>query len=230
MGMRVIVAQLEMFEPEIKEIRHGGVQVHVGQGAGLTRELFPGLFQVIAVQMEVAERMDEFPRTEVGHPGDHEGQQGIAGNIERHSEKSVRRSLVELTREPSFGDIKLEQAMTRAERHLVEVAYIPGGYHHPPGIRLVANGVQEFGYLIMCPAIRTLPGSPLVSVYRTQIALFIGPFVPYPHPVVLEVPHVRISLQKPEQLIYDGTEMQFFGGDEREAFFQVEAHLVAEYT
>ena len=42
--------------------------------------------------------------------------------------------------------------------------------------------------------------------------------------------HVCIAFEEPQQLVDDAFEGHFFGGDEREAVLQVEAHLVAKYA
>jgi len=46
----------------------------------------------------------------------------------------------------------------------------------------------------------------------------------------LQVFHVGIPFEEPQQFVDDGFQVEFFGCDEREAVFQVEAHLVTEHA
>jgi hypothetical protein len=58
----------------------------------------------------------------------------------------------------------------------------------------------------------------------------IGPLIPDADAVLLEVVHVSVSPEEPEKLVDDGLEVQFLRGKQWKALFQVETHLVAEYT
>lgn len=62
----------------------------------------------------------------------------------------------------------------------------------------------------------------------SKVAVGPGPFVPYPHPVVLKVFHIGIAAQKPEEFMDYAFEMEFLGSDKGESLFEVEAHLVSE--
>jgi hypothetical protein len=53
-----------------------------------------GLLYVVAVQMDVSESMDEFPRFQVANLGHHQGQQGVAGDIEGNAEENIGAALV----------------------------------------------------------------------------------------------------------------------------------------
>jgi hypothetical protein len=64
----------------------------------------------------------------------------------------------------------------------------------------------------------------------SQVAFFIGPFIPDSHTMLVEVPGIGISFQKPEQFMDDGFEVQFFGSHQRETIGQVKSHLVAKRT
>jgi hypothetical protein len=63
---------------------------------------------------------------------------------------------------------------------------------------------------------------------RPEIAVFVRPFVPDAYAVLFQIGDVGVALQEPEQLVDDGFHMQLLGGDERETFRQIEAHLMAE--
>jgi len=65
----------------------------------------------------VAEAVDEFAGLQTGNLGDHQGQEGVAGDIEGHAEEDVSRALVELAAELAVGDVELEQAVAGGEGH-----------------------------------------------------------------------------------------------------------------
>jgi len=48
------------------------------------------------------------------------------------------------------------------------------------------------------------------------------------HAVLLQIAHVGIPVQEPQQLVDDGPQVQLLGGQQRKTRRQVEAHLVAE--
>ena len=57
----------------------------------------------------------------------------------------------------------------------------------------------------------------------------IGPIIPNPHPVLAEVANVRFTPNKPDQLVKYALEVKLLGGHHREAFLQVESHLMPKY-
>lgn len=68
----------------------------------------------------------------------------------------------------------------------------------------------------------------MVAIDRPQVAVLVRPFVPDGNLVVLKVADVGVALQEPQQLMDDGAQMQFLGGQTGKALGQVEPHLVAE--
>ena len=69
-----------------------------------------------------------------------------------------------------------------------------------------------------------------MAVDRSEIAVFIRPFIPDRHTMVLKILYIRISCNKPQQFIDDGLEMNFLGCQERKTFAQVITHLITEHT
>ena len=67
-----------------------------------------------------------------------------------------------------------------------------------------------------------------MAVDRTELAVGISPFVPDSHSVFLEVMHVGIAAQKPQQLVDYRLEVQLLGGEQGESLAHVEAHLVSK--
>ena len=76
--------------------------------------------------------------------------------------------------------------------------------------------------------VSTSPGAPLAAVNGTQVAIGASPFVPNAHFVVVEVLHIRVTTKEPQQLVYDGAEVQLFGRQQWESVVQMETHLIAK--
>ena len=167
--------------------------------------------------MRVAEGVDELAGLQPRHLRHHHGQQRVGGDVERHAEEDVGGALIELAGQPAPGDIELEQAMARRQRHLVDVGRIPGGDDQAARIRIAPDHVHHVGDLVDGAAVLRRPGAPLLAVDRAEIAVLVGPFVPDPHAVVVEIFDVGVAGQEPEQLVDDRLEVQLLGGDQREA-------------
>ena len=158
----------------------------------------------------------------------HQRQQRIAGDVERHAEENIGAALIQLAAEFAVGHIKLKKRVARRQRHLVEFGHIPRRHDDATRIRVVFEVVQHSCNLVDVAAIRGRPATPLFAVHRPQVTVFIGPFVPDAHAIFLQITDIGVALQKPQQLVNDRAQMAFFGGDQREALGKVEAHLVAE--
>ena len=102
--------------------------MHFGQRARFTGQLQPRLFQVVLIQVRVAQRVDEFTRLQAAHLRHHHGQQRVTGDIERHAEENVRAALVKLAGEFAVCHIKLKQCVARRQRHVVHFGGIPCGH------------------------------------------------------------------------------------------------------
>ena len=63
--------------------------------------------------MQIAEGVDEGSRLKSADLSYHQGQQGVRGDVERHSEKNVGTPLIQLTAKLALLNIELEQAVTR---------------------------------------------------------------------------------------------------------------------
>jgi hypothetical protein len=67
-----------------------------------------------------------------------------------------------------------------------------------------------------------------MTIYRSQIAILICPFIPNSYPVFLEVFDIGIAFEKPKQFMDNGLEVEFLGGEEGETFFQIKTHLMSK--
>ncbi len=77
--------------------------------------------------------------------------------------------------------------------------------------------------------IRCRPRPPLVAVDRAEVAVVVGPFIPDRDAVFFQISDIGRALQKPDQLMNNRLQMQLLGGHHREAFLQIETHLVTKY-
>ena len=70
----------------------------------------------------------------------------------------------------------------------------------------------------------------ILLLHRAQVAVFVRPFIPDPHSVLLKILDIGISGNEPQEFVYDGLEMQFFRSQHWKSFAQVKAHLMSEDT
>src|SRR5690606_11645964 len=144
-------------------------------------------------------------------------------------EEDVARALVELQVQPAADHRGLEQAVARRELHRGQVADVPRADDLAPRVGLVADLSNQLGDLVDVASVGSGPVAPLLAVDRPEVAVGVGPFVPDADAVLLQVAHVGVALQEPQQLVHDRTDVQLLRRDEREAVGEVETHLVTEY-
>lgn len=128
---RMVPHDLDVFEPEREEILHGRIELERREWTRRPRQLFASLVEVIDVQVRVAERVDEVADLQITYLCDHVREEAVAGDVERHPEEHIGAPLIQLTTQRRFSacapwrDIKLEQAMTRRERHRRQIPDVP---------------------------------------------------------------------------------------------------------
>ena len=98
--------------------------------------------------MRVACGVDEVARTESRHLCHHLQQQGIGGDIERHTQEGVGRALVELQRQTVASHVELEDGVTRGQRHSVDLSHIPCRDDHAARVRIGLQLVDHILYLV----------------------------------------------------------------------------------
>src|ERR1700722_15062785 len=227
--MGIVAFEDEILVAEGEQVLGGRREPQGRQLARRPRELEPRLLEMVEVEVRIAERVDELARRQIGHLRDHQGEQRIGRDVERHAEKDVGGALVELTGEPAVDDVELEEAMARRQRHLVDVGRVPGGNDQAARIRIAPDHGDDVGDLVDLAAVGRRPRAPLLAVDRSELAALVRPFVPDGNAVVVEVLDVGVAGEEPEQLMDDRFDVQLLGGDERKALREDEAHLVAEH-
>ena len=156
-GPWVVAFEGEVLVLEIVEGLDIGVDEHCRERAGLTGELLADLIEMVQVDVGVACGVDEITGLQATDLGDHHRQQRIGCNVERDSEEGVSAALVELAGEFAFGHVELEQAVARRQGHLVNLSGVPGGYEHPPGVRVVLDHIHNLRKLVDRAAVRGRP-------------------------------------------------------------------------
>ena len=68
----------------------------VGKRIRWTRQLLARLIQMIEIEMRVAESVNELARLQARDLRDHQREQRIGCNVERHAEENIGRALIEL--------------------------------------------------------------------------------------------------------------------------------------
>ena len=104
-GMRVVPDDLHRLGREVVDGAAGGIESQLGKLARLAGQLLAGLVEMVAVEVRVAERVDEVPDLEVAHLRDHVREERVRRDVERHAEEEVARALIELAREPAIRDV-----------------------------------------------------------------------------------------------------------------------------
>ena len=174
--------------------------------------------------------MDKLARLQARDLCHHLQKKGIRGNVERHSEKGVCTALVELEAQLTIGHIKLEKAVAWRQFHGLYVRHIPGTDNHAARVGIVLDLMKHLFDLVDMAAIVVLPCSPLTAIHRTEVAMLIGPLIPNADTVVLQILHIGVALQEPQQFVNDGFQMHFLGSDQRKTIFKIETHLMAKHT
>ena len=156
-GPGVVAFEGEVLVLEIVEGLDIGVDEHCRERAGLTGELLTDLIEMVQVDVGVACGVDEITGLQAADLGDHHRQQGVGGDVERDTEEGVGAALVELAGESAICHVELEQAVARRKGHLVNLAGIPGGDNHPPGVRIVPDHIHDLCELVYRAAVRGRP-------------------------------------------------------------------------
>ena len=205
-----------------------------GQRARLAGELEAGLVEVVAVEVEIAEGVDEITGFVAADLRDEVGEECVGGDVKRHAEEEIRAALVKLAGEAGLAavlrlvDVELEQQVAGRQRHVRHLADVPCGDDVAAGMRAAFQSVDEQRDLIDHRAAAAFPAPPLFSVNGAELAGFVRPFIPDGDSVFLEVGDVRLAFEEPQQLVDDGAEVEFFRGQAGETLAEVIARLPAE--
>ena len=164
-------------------------------------ELGARLVEVVEVEVGVAGSVDKFAGLEACYLCHHQQEQGIGGNVERHAEEAVGRALVELEREAAVGNVELEEGVAGGQGHVGHVGDVPGRHDEAARVGVLLDLAFDFGELVDNAAAPVGPRAPLPAIDGAELAVFVGPFVPDAHTVVLEVLNVGVAADEPEEFV-----------------------------
>ena len=96
MWIGYIAFKREVFVPEGEDILYFRVDLHVGELAGCARKLKIRLLKMVCIQVGISKAVDKITRLKVANLSQHDGQEGIGGNIERDTQKDIGTALIQL--------------------------------------------------------------------------------------------------------------------------------------
>ena len=194
----------------------------------LARQLQPRLIHMVGIKMAITARPDELPHFQSRLLRQHMSEQRIGRNVERHAEKHICTTLIKLQRQLPIADPCLKQTVARGESHPVHFARVPSRHYLAARRGVGFKSVNQRFDLIDAAAVGSFPMTPLLTVNRPKIAIVVRPIIPDADLIFGEPFGIRVAVQKPQQFIDDGAQMQFLRRDQRKTMCQVETHLVAK--
>lgn len=199
----IIPLQPKILISKLKNTLNLRIQHHSRKGTRGAGKLLSNLFKMIEVDVGVTGGVDELTGLKSADLRNHHSEKGIRGYIERNSEKNIGTALVELAGELPVRNVELKQSVARRQRHLLHFRNVPRRHNHPARIRVVLYRIYHLRQLVNRPSVGSRPTTPLMSVNRSEITIFVRPFIPYRHSVILEILYVRITGDKPQKFIND---------------------------
>ena len=188
------------------------------------------LLEMVEIDVRIAESVDKLARLQAAHLSHHHQQKSVTGNVERHAKEKVGAALIELEAQLAVCHIKLKHGVARGECHLVDLCHIPRAHQHTARIRVVLDLIHHLSNLVDGAAVVVGPRAPLVTIHRTEFAVFVSPLVPNSHAVLLKPVHIGVATQKPQQFVDNALQVHLFGGEQRKTVGKVAANLVAKYA
>ena len=152
---------------------------------------------MVQIDVGVSCGVDKLTRLQVANLGYHHGEKSVGCDVKRNPEESVRASLIKLAGEFPFGNVELEEAVAGWQGHLVNLSRIPCRDKDSSRVRVTLDCVDHLAELVDSPSVRRRPGTPLVAIDRTQIAVLVCPLIPNRHSMVFEILDVSVSSNKP---------------------------------
>ena len=149
--VRIVADQFKILELEVVYVFHRRIQFHLRQRTRLARELQLRLLKMIGVEMQVAKGVDEVARLQSANLRDHQREQRVAGDVERHAQKNIRAALVKLAAQFTVAHIKLKHRMARRQGHAVNVGDIPRADYQAATVGIAFDFLDDGGDLINAP-------------------------------------------------------------------------------
>ena len=213
--MALVVAELKMLEFDLVDLAAGVRNCQLGKSKQLARQLLLQLRYVVGVDVAVADGVHKLAGFQVAAVCNQPGQQRVAGDVERHAQTHVGRTLVQVARQLVVANIKLDHHVARRQRHQVEVRRVPCGHDDAAAVRVGLDLVDDLAELVDALALvvgvhvdilgAEMP--PLEAVHRAQVADLavvqaslvqeLARGVGVPDPDVFSLPNQNTKLFKP---------------------------------
>ena len=87
--MGIVVDEFEVLVLEIEEALHIGIEFHLRQGTGLTRQLKLRLLDMVQIEVGVARRVDKVASLIACDLRHHLQQEGVGGDVEGHAQERI---------------------------------------------------------------------------------------------------------------------------------------------
>src|SRR5690554_741041 len=170
-GMGIVAAELEVLKGKVVDAFHLGIERHGGQGTRGATQLQLDLFEVVGIDVGIAQGVHEIAGLESRYLGHHQQQQGVGGNVEGYAQKDVGAALVELAAQSALGHIKLKKNVAGRQLHVVDLAYVPGTDQMSARVGVLPDPLHHLSNLVDVPPFVIGPAAPLVAVDGTEFAV-----------------------------------------------------------
>ena len=87
--------------------------------------------------------------------------------------------------------------MTGRKSHLAYLSHIPRADYYAARVGIVLYKVYGILYLVDDASFAVGPGTPLVSIDRTEITIVVCPLVPYADTMVLQISDISVAFEEP---------------------------------
>ena len=93
---------------------------------------------------------------------------------------------------------------------------------------MVLNVINHPRQLVNAVSVGALPGTPLATVYRAQLAVLVGPFIPYCYTVFVQISQLGFAVNKPQQFVHHRRKVNLLAGQQGKACGQIATQLLGK--
>ena len=172
--MRPVTHQLEVLVTEVEYIVNVWIDLHLRWWQGVSGQLLICLLQVVQIQVRVTQCVHELAGRKAGHLGNHQGEQGIGGDVKGNTQENICATLIKLTGQGAVIHVELEEGMAGGKGHFVDLTRVPGADDHAPRVGVGLDLFHYAGNLVYGRAVGRTPCAPLHAVFPLNhfLALF----------------------------------------------------------
>lgn len=146
--VRFVAHHFKVIKRKVVDALHLAPEAQLGKRLGRALQLLAQRFDVVQVDVRIAQCVHKVARLQTGNVRNHVRQQRVAGDIERYAQAHVCAALVQLARQLSVGHVELDETVARWQRHFGNVHRIPGAHDHASIVRVAANAIDHVLQLV----------------------------------------------------------------------------------